>query len=164
MIVAVAGRWCPAARLWLEGGVGMRKIVQPIIVGLVLGWPLAAGAADREPAPPDARIRIIWPSDGQVIKGGKFWLRMGASNVGVAPAGVQKAKTGHFHVIIDADLPPMDEPIPNNENYLHFGGGQTEVRLELPPGKHTLQLLLGDAAHVPNDPPLMSKKITVIVP
>ena len=142
----------------------MRKLVQPVIAGLVLVWPLVAGAADREPAPPDARVRIIWPSDGQVIKGGKFWLRMGASNIGVAPAGVQKAKTGHFHVIIDADPPPLDEPIPNNEHYLHFGGGQTEVRLELPPGKHTLQLLLGDAAHVPNDPPLMSKKITVTVP
>jgi hypothetical protein len=80
------------------------------------------------------------------------------------PCRRAEGQDGHFHVIIDADLPPLDEPIPNNEHYLHFGGGQTEVRLELPPGKHTLQLLLGDAAHVPNDPPLMSKKITVIVP
>jgi hypothetical protein len=133
-------------------------------VGILLGLPLVAPAAAREPAPADARVRIIWPSDGAVIKGGKFWLRMGATNVGVAPAGVKKANTGHFHVIIDADLPPMDAPIPNNERYLHFGAGQTEVRLELPPGKHTLQVLLGDHDHIPHEPPLMSKKITVTVP
>jgi hypothetical protein len=126
--------------------------------------PLAAEAADREPSPPDAKIYIIWPHDGQVIKGGKFWLRMGASNIGIAPAGVQKVNTGHYHVIVDADPPPMDEPIPNNKNYLHFGGGQTEARLELPPGKHTLQLLMGDGNHVPQDPPLLSQKITVTVP
>ena len=77
---------------------------------------------------------------------------------------MQKANTGHFHAIIDADLPPMDEPIPNNKNYLHFGGGQTEARLELPPGRHTLQLLMGDGNHVPQDPPLFSQKITVTVP
>jgi hypothetical protein len=125
----------------------------------------AAPALAREPAPPDAKARIIWPSDGQVIKGGKFWLRMGTSNIGVAPAGVQKPNTAHHHLLIDvADLPPLDQPIPNNNNHLHFGGGQTEVRVELPPGQHTLQLLMGDAEHVPHDPPLMSKKITITVP
>jgi hypothetical protein len=138
---------------------------------LSLALPLAAISAvalpvlAREPAPPDARVRIIWPSNGQMIKGGKFWLRMGTSNIGVAPAGVQKPKTAHHHLLVDvADLPPLDQPIPNNSNHLHFGGGQTEVRIELPPGQHTLQLLMGDAEHVPLDPPLMSKKITVTVP
>jgi hypothetical protein len=141
----------------------MRRLAVPILAA-ALALPLAAAAAEREPSPPDSKIYIIWPHDGQVIKGGKFWLRMGASNIGIAPAGVQKPNTGHLHVIVDADPPPMDEPIPNNKNYLHFGGGQTEARLELPPGKHTLQLLMGDDKHVPQDPPLLSKKITVIVP
>ncbi len=142
----------------------MRRSAVPILVAAALALPLAAEAADREPSPPDAKIYIIWPHDGQVIKGGKFWLRMGASNIGIAPAGVQKVNTGHYHVIVDADPPPMDEPIPNNKNYLHFGGGQTEARLELPPGKHTLQLLMGDGNHVPQNPPLLSQKIAVTVP
>ena len=142
----------------------MRRPTFPVLVLVALGWPLVAAAADREPSPPDSRIYILWPRDGQVIKGGKFWLRMGASNIGIAPAGVQKVNTGHYHVIVDADPPPMDEPITNNKNYLHFGGGQTEARLELPPGKHTLQLLMGDGNHVPQDPPLLSQKITVTVP
>ena len=72
----------------------------------------------------------------------KVWF--GLRGMGVAPAGVDKPNTGHHHLIVDADLPPPDQPIPNNKNYLHFGGGQTETILDLPPGKHTLQLLLGD--------------------
>jgi hypothetical protein len=83
--------------------------------------------------------------------------------MGVAPAGVTKANTGHHRLLIDTDLPPMDEPIPNNAQHLHFGGGQTETVLDLPPGKHTLQLLLGDANHIPFNPSVMSKKITVTV-
>ena len=142
----------------------MRRSAVPILAAAALALPLVAEAAERQPSPPDAKVYIVWPRDGQVIKGGKFWLRMGASNIGIAPAGVQKVNTGHFHVIVDADPPPMDEPIPNNKNYLHFGGGQTEARLELPPGRHTLQLLFSDARHVPQDPPLLSQKIAVTVP
>jgi len=89
---------------------------------------------------------------------------MGLSNAGIAPAGVEKAHTGHHHVLIDADLPPLDQEVPNDRNHLHFGAGQTEARIELPPGRHTLQLLLGDENHVPHAPPLYSKKITVLVP
>jgi hypothetical protein len=88
---------------------------------------------------------------------------MGLQNMGIAPAGIRRDNTGHHHLLVDTDLPPMDEPIPNNKTHLHFGGGQTEARLELPPGRHTLQLLLGDADHVPFDPPVVSEKITITV-
>jgi hypothetical protein len=121
-------------------------------------------AAQQKPSPPGARVYILWPPDGQVIPGGKFWLRMGLVGAGVAPAGIDKPNTGHHHLLINTDPPPMDREIPNDRNHLHFGGGLTEVRLELPPGRHTLQLLLGDSEHVPHDPPLLSNKITVIVP
>ena len=123
----------------------------------------AAVPAKRMPAPKDARAYIIWPPNGAVIEGGKLWVRMGLQNYGVAPAGVRRDNTGHHHLIIDRDLPPLDEPIPNDRNHLHFGGGQTEARLELPPGQHTLQTLLGDADHVPHDPPVTSNRITITV-
>jgi hypothetical protein len=126
-------------------------------------WQLAI-ADERRPAPAGAQAYIIWPADGAVIPGGKFWLRMGLSGAGVAPAGVDRPNTGHHHLIVDADLPALDQPIPNDKNHLHFGAGQTEVRIELPPGKHTLQLLLGDTDHVPHNPPIISKKITITVP
>ena len=132
------------------------------------GFAVALGAgvafAGNTPAPKNSAVYIIWPKDGQVIHGGKFWLRMGNRGAGMAPAGVKKANTGHHHLIINAPLPPFDEEIPADKNHLHFGGGQTEVRIELPPGKHTLQLLMGDHDHVPHNPPLYSERITVTVP
>jgi hypothetical protein len=62
-----------------------------------------------------------------------------------------------------AELPPADKPIPADEHHRHFGGGQTETTLELEPGEHTLQLLLGDFAHRPHDPPVASERITITV-
>jgi hypothetical protein len=118
--------------------------------------------AERSAAPPNAQVYFIWPSDGAVV-GSKFWVRMGLRNMGVAPKGSSVANTGHHHLLIDTELPPMDEAIPNDRNHLHFGAGETEARIELPPGKHTLQLLLGDQNHFAHDPPVVSKKITVTV-
>lgn len=143
----------------------MRAIVGVVAIAVAIcsAWG-PAQAADRRPAPEGAVAYIIWPRDGAVIPGGKFWLRMGLSGAGIAPAGIDRPHTGHHHLIIDAELPALDEPIPNDKNHLHFGAGQTEVHIELPPGRHTLQLLLGDADHVPHDPPVMSKKITITVP
>jgi Domain of unknown function (DUF4399) len=147
----------------------MRR-VPTILTAALLFAPIASQAQstanpmESKPSPQGARAYIIWPSDGQVIRGGKFWLRMGLQGMGVAPAGVEKPNTGHHHVLIDAPLPPLDEPIPNDKNHLHFGGGQTEARIELPPGRHTLQLVLGDSEHVPHRPPIVSQPITIIVP
>jgi hypothetical protein len=112
------------------------------------------------PSPPRAKAEFIDLKDGAVI-GPKTTIHFGLDGMGVAPAGIKKANTGHFHLLIDTDLPPLDRPIPNDENHLHFGGGQTEVELSLPPGPHTLQLLLGDADHIPHTPPVYSDKIHV---
>lgn len=120
--------------------------------------------AQDMPAPPNVELSIIWPPDGEVIEGGKLWVRMGLKNMGVAPASINMQGTGHHHFLIDTDLPPLDEPIPSDNNHIHFGAGQTEARLTgLPPGEHTLQLMLGDHDHFPHDPPVVSKKITIIV-
>ncbi|MBP2228965.1 hypothetical protein J2847_002257 [Azospirillum agricola] len=132
------------------------------LLGAVLLAPIPA-AAQREAAPEGARAYIMWPYDGSVINGGKLWVRMGLQNMGVAPAGIRRERTGHHHLLVDTDLGNPEEPIPNDRQHLHFGGGQTEVRLELPPGRHTLQMVLGDADHIPHNPPVMSQKITITV-
>lgn len=119
--------------------------------------------AGDSPAPRDAYLYIGWPNDGEVIRSENFKVWFGLRNMGVAPAGVDKPLTGHHHLIIDAPLPPMDEEIPSDHNHLHFGKGQTETRITLPPGTHTLQLLLGDQNHVPHNPPVMSEQITITV-
>jgi hypothetical protein len=138
-----------------------RSIDYAILFAIMLmtQFSYAAGTA----SPKDAQVYFIWPQNGTVIHGGKFWVRMGLRNMGVAPKGVNVPNTGHHHLLVDTDLPSLDESIPSDRNHLHFGAGETEARIELPPGKHTLQLLLGDQDHKPHDPPVYSKKITVIV-
>jgi uncharacterized protein DUF4399 len=123
--------------------------------------PGAAGAA-RTPSPAGAKVYFISPKDGETVKG-PVKVVMGLSGMGIAPAGIDMADTGHHHLLVDADAGPMDKPIPSDDNHRHFGKGQTETSLKLAPGKHTLQLLLGDKGHVPHEPAVVSEKITITV-
>jgi Domain of unknown function (DUF4399) len=125
-------------------------------------WGQSSAGGGPTASPPGAKEYFIDLKDGAVI-GPKTTIHFGLSGMGIAPAGTAKANTGHHHLLIDADLPPLDQPIPNDENHLHFGAGQTETELTLPPGPHTLQLLLGDANHIPHSPPVMSERIHVTV-
>ncbi len=131
---------------------------------LALGLGMASMAADlpRSASAPKARVYFISPSNGQVIKG-PVTVRFGLENMGVAPAGTAGEGIGHHHLIIDSPLPALDAPLPKDDKHLHFGKGQTETTLELAPGKHTLQLVLGDANHIPHQPPVVSDRITITV-
>jgi len=115
-------------------------------------------------APEGAKVYIISPKDGQTVPS-RFTVKFGLSGMGVAPAGVDKANTGHHHILINTDITSLDmsQPLPVSDKVKHFGGGQTETELELPHGQHTLQLLLGNYVHIPHDNPVASEKITVIV-
>ncbi len=90
-------------------------------------------------------------------------VRFGLRGMGIAPAGVAMENTGHHHLLIDTSLPAFNIPVPADANHVHFGKGQTEAQVTLAPGKHTLQLLLADHLHVPHDPPVVSKEITISV-
>jgi hypothetical protein len=116
----------------------------------------------RHQSPPGARVYFAFPLNHAYVPP-KTLIRFGLVNMGVAPAGVEKANTGHHHLVVDAPLPPFDQPIPSDFQHLHFGAGQTEATVTLPLGTHKLQLLLGDENHVPHDPPIFSKPITVHV-
>jgi hypothetical protein len=132
---------------------------------MVLASPLilSTSAFGKTKAPPDAYLYIIWPTDGTRIKGA-FWCRFGLRGMGVTHAGDKTPNTGHHHLLIDIDEPlEPDVPIPSDKKHLHFGTGQTEARIDLPPGPHTLQLVLGDADHIPFDPPVVSKKIHIVI-
>jgi Domain of unknown function (DUF4399) len=120
-------------------------------------------AQDRTPSPAGAEVYIISPKDGAKVSS-PFVVEFGLKGMGVAPAGVKIENTGHHHLLIDTDAPAdLSAPLPSSDKVMHFGKGQTQTTLTLPPGKHTLQLLLGDNAHVPHNPPVISKKITVTV-
>lgn len=122
----------------------------------------AANGAPRTAAPDGASLYIISPQPGEVVSS-PVTVRFGLSGMGVAPAGVQNPKTGHHHLIIDSELPDFDKPVPADAVHVHFGGGQTQVDVELSEGSHTLQLLLGDHLHIPFDPPIASQRITIEV-
>lgn len=122
----------------------------------------AAQTPPRQPAPPGAQVYFHYPIDGLSVPE-RFTVRIGLRGMGVAPAGVNHARTGHHHLLIDTDPGPPDQPIPSDYNNIHLGNGQTEVVVTLPKGRHTLQLLLGDHNHTPHNPPVMSPKITVNV-
>ena len=122
----------------------------------------SAHAQQRTPAPENAELYFISPADGATLSN-PVTVRFGLNNMGVAPAGIQYDNSGHHHLLVDTELPTLNFPIINDGNHLHFGGGQTEATLELPPGEHTLQLLLGDFAHIPHEPAVMSERITITV-
>jgi hypothetical protein len=106
---------------------------------------------------------FLAPANGATVTS-PFTIRFGLRGMGVAPAGVTTPSTGHHHLLIDVEtLPPDNLPIPNDANHRHFGLGQTETELTRPSGQHTLQLVLGDALHIPHQPPVRSEKITITV-
>ncbi len=116
--------------------------------------------APRTTSPDGAMVYIISPTTGSTVSK-KFTVKFGLRGMGVAPAGTAKAKTGHHHLIVDGKVPAFNSPM--GKNVKHFGGGQTEVTLNLTKGVHTLQLIMGDQSHVPHNPPVVSKKIQITV-
>ncbi|SDZ79923.1 DUF4399 domain-containing protein [Rubrimonas cliftonensis] len=134
-------------------------------IAALLAAALACPAlAQDTPAPAGAELTILSPQDGATVSS-PVTVIFGLSGMGVAPAGVERENTGHHHLLINAALEgdALREPIPADENHRHFGGGQTQTTLELAPGEHRLQLVLGDWAHVPHEPPVLSAPITITV-
>ncbi|WP_299899531.1 DUF4399 domain-containing protein [uncultured Ruegeria sp.] len=129
-----------------------------------------AHAGGETSSNPDAKVYFVNLSDGDTVQS-PVTVVFGLSGMGVAPAGTEKENTGHHHLLLDR--PPLGEGedgadelangLPADDNHIHFGGGQTEVTLDLPSGQHTLQLVLGDAGHVPHATPIVSEVITITV-
>jgi len=126
-------------------------------------WAAAPSVAET-PSPAGAQVYIINLKTGDTVTS-PFKVQFGLTGMGVAPAGVEKPNTGHHHLIIDATLSgdELKAPIASDAKHMHFGAGQTEAMITLPPGQHTLQLVLGDWSHIPHVPPVMSTPITVTV-
>ncbi|MEN0041959.1 MAG: DUF4399 domain-containing protein [Pseudomonadota bacterium] len=145
----------------------MRKLITALAL-----FAMASGVsiAGETPSRPGAQVYFINLNDGDTVKG-PVKVQFGLSGMGVAPAGVEQEGTGHHHLFVnrpaflegDLGAGEADEVIPADDNHRHFGGGQTETTLELGPGQHTLQMVLGDHNHIPHDPPVVSEVITITV-
>lgn len=133
-------------------------------LALVMGLALSPLHAEmpRQPAPEGAGVYFIEPADGATVPS-PFKVSFGLHGMGVAPAGVNQPNTGHHHLLINSPEIDLGMPLPATDQVRHFGGGQTEAMVELEPGHYTLQLVLGDYAHIPHDPPVASGTIAVTV-
>jgi len=135
-------------------------LAAPLLMTSILITPLLLSATAFAS---DKLLYIISPQDGETVSS-PFTVQFGLQGMGVAPAGIEFPNTGHHHLLINVDtLPPLDRPIPTDDQHRHFGAGQTEVTLDLEPGEYSLQLLLGDFTHTPHSDPMISEKITIQV-
>ena len=139
-------------------------MIRLVMVGLLaVCVSVAPGyAQDVSKAPSDAKVMILEPSDGAEVSS-PVTVKFGISGMEIAPAGIDKPNTGHHHLLIDTKLADTKNAIPADDNSKHYGKGQTEASVELKPGKHTLQLVLGDRNHIPHDPIVQSEVITITV-
>ena len=145
---------------------GRKDCASLTMAAVLIGVAAAHSVADAQPrrvtgltpSPPGAVVYFLDLQDGATVPA-KLKLNFGLRDMGIAPAGSDRANSGHHHLLIDTELPPLNKPIPNDFNHLHFGAGQTETEITLKPGQHTLQLLMGDKDHVPHTPPVMSQRI-----
>ena len=133
-----------------------------LAAGLLAIVPAAALLADSGSAP-GAKVYIISPKNGDTVTG-PVAVQFGLKGMGIAPAGIEMENTGHHHLVIDKDPPPLKDHLPTTDpQIMHFGKGQTEAEIQLAPGQHTLQLILADKDHKPHQPPVISEKITITV-
>ncbi len=140
----------------------MKKLLSSVAIATAILMPLSASAQDRSPTPEGAEVYIVSPASGDTVTS-PVTVVFGLAGMGVAPAGADIENTGHHHLIINAPLPDPSLPIPSDDNHKHFGKGQTQTTIDLPPGKHTLQLLLGNFIHVPHADPINSDVIEITV-
>ncbi len=141
-----------------------------ILCAAILTAGLAPAYAQQTPAPEGASVYFVALEDGATVSS-PVTVNFGLTGMGVAPAGTEVENTGHHHLLVNRapfgegefGAEEVELALPNDENHRHFGGGQTEVTIDLPPGTHTLQLVVGDAGHVPHDPPIVSDVITITV-
>ncbi len=130
---------------------------------IIISFLLIPASYAEEATKSEAYVYIISPADGERVHS-PVLVKFGLRGMGVAPAGVERKNTGHHHLLIDVEnLPDLDKPIPADDQHKHFGGGQTEALIELAPGSHTLQLLFADFSHIPHNPAISSKPITIHV-
>jgi hypothetical protein len=124
--------------------------------------PTLAGGYKKVTAAAGATVYFVSLKNGDVVAS-PLLVQFGLRGIGVAPAGIEKENTGHHHLLIDVAEIDVNNGLPMTDSIRHFGGGQTETRVELKPGTHTLQLLLADHNHIPHHPLVISERITVTV-
>ena len=138
-------------------------MIRSALAAVAVALAASAALAADTPSVPGAQVYIIAPKNGETVSA-PVRVQFGLKGMGVAPAGIEMEGTGHHHLVVDKDAPPLGTYLPiDDPQVIHFGKGQTETELKLAPGKHTLQLVLADKDHKPHVPPVVSERITITV-
>lgn len=124
--------------------------------------PRLSSGYEKVASAPTAKVYFLNLRNGMTVSN-PVKVVFGLSGMGVAPAGLEKAGTGHHHLLVDVAQWDANAPLPANDNFRHFGLGQTETMVNLAPGVHTLQLVLADQNHIPHHPVVSSERITITV-
>ena len=138
------------------------EAAQPATTAPAEAAPAPAPALARTASVEGAEVFFIAPADGATVSN-PISIEFGIAGMDVVKAGNDQPNSGHHHLLIDTGLPDLGLPIPAHEHHVHFGDGSTSTQISLPPGEHTLQMLLGDHTHIPHNPPLTSAQITIMV-
>jgi hypothetical protein len=138
------------------------EAAQPATTAPAEAVPAPAPAIARTASVEGAEVFFIAPADGATVSN-PISIEFGIAGMDVVKAGNNQPNSGHHHLLIDTGLPDLGLPIPADEHHVHFGDGSTSTEISLPPGEHTLQMLLGDHMHIPHNPPLTSAQITIMV-
>ena len=123
----------------------------------------------------EPKVNILSPKNLYVSDSKSIKVIFGSESIEINPAGSSKVPdnkcfvSGHHHLLVDREILPTSF-IPFDDTHIHFGAGQTEAIIELEPGVHTLQLMLGSSIHGVQVPfggidigPIVSEKITIEV-
>ena len=143
----------------------MKTVLSVAVLSLAVAL---AGCGDSTPSvkrtasAQGAKVSILEPKNGAEVTS-PVLVKFGIDGMTLSPAGTEAKHSGHHHVLIDTTLADVNNPIPADDNHKHFGKGQTEASIDLKPGKHTLQLILGDHQHIPHDPIVQSEVISITV-
>jgi hypothetical protein len=138
-------------------------MIRSVLIAAAAALAASGAFAADTPSTAGAQVYIIAPKNGDTVSG-PVRVQFGLKGMGVAPAGIEMDGTGHHHLVVDKDAPPLNTYLPiDDPQVMHFGKGQTEVELKLAPGKHTLQLILADKDHKPHAPAIVSERITITV-
>jgi Domain of unknown function (DUF4399) len=151
-----------AALLTACGHAPMAPAASTAPVKMAASVPTLTGGYKKVAAPAGATVYFVNLKNGDAVSS-PVLVQFGLRGLGVAPAGIEKEATGHHHLLVNLAEVDINNPLPTTDNVRHFGGGQTEVRVELKPGTHTLQLLLADHNHIPHHPVVISERITITV-
>jgi hypothetical protein len=140
--------------------ISLTRSLTATLLCVAASMPLGAQASPAsEPSPV---IGILTPANGSRVSS-PFTVRFRLVNYGVAPAGANIDKTGHFHLVVNDVAGAPGTVIPADSTHIHFGKGQIEVSVSLPPGRHVLRAVLGDYQHKVISPALVSAPISVTV-